>query len=95
MTDNLEKKEKELVDVKESLKKVEDFLLERREKDELKRALSESVVITAAAGIEIAEGESSQPAKRWRLVKLADKKQHLIEEELEALHEEAFVAISR
>lgn len=64
MTDNLEKKEKELVDVKESLKKVEDFLLERREKDELKRALSESVVITAAAGIEIAEGESSQPAKR-------------------------------
>lgn len=84
-------KKKELSEVKERLKVVEDFLVERKEKAELKRTLRESAGIGVVA-LEAVEGESSQPTKRRRLVKLAEKQKSAAEEELEALHEKAFMA---
>lgn len=55
--------------MKGRLEKIEDLLLERREKQELKRALRESAA-TIAARTEYVGGESSQQPKRRRLVKL-------------------------
>lgn len=48
-------KEKELSEVKERLKAVEDFLLERWEKAELKRALRESARVAATSGDVVVE----------------------------------------